>query len=99
MLTTEAEKASITKIMDNEEMTMIVQNSVDITTSVLTRAMIFFTKEGDHFIKHKETHQQQLFDRLRIRDILHNVGFKVSITDHYDNNPFRKGHFAFICEK
>jgi SAM-dependent methyltransferase len=68
ILTTEAEKAPITKIMEDEEVTMIVQISVDTTTSILTREMTFFTKEGDHFLKHKEKHRQQLVDRFTIKD-------------------------------
>ena len=43
--------------------------------------MTFFTKEGDHFIKHKETNQQQLFGRFRIIDTLKEIGLPVSIRD------------------
>jgi hypothetical protein len=85
--------------MEDEEVTMIVQISVDTTTSILTREMTFFKKEGNHFLKHKEKHRQQLFDRFTIKDTLNLIGFEVSIIDHYINNTFRKGHFAFICKK
>jgi SAM-dependent methyltransferase len=99
VLTTETDKAPTIKVVENEEMTMIVQISVDIATSVLTRKMTFFTKAGDYFIKHKETHKQKLFDRFKIKDMLKEVGFLVSIVDNYNNNLFRQGHIGFICEK
>ena len=99
LLTTEADKTPTTKIVEKEEMTMIVQISVDITTAVLTRKMTFFTKEGDFYTKHKETHQQQLFDRMKIKAMLQELGFQVSVVDSYNNQPFRQGHFGFICKK
>ena len=99
ILTTEAQKVPITKVMENEQVTMIVQISVDPTAPILTREITFFTKEGDHYIKHKETHKQQLFDRFKIKGILTQIGFLVSVTENYNNDPFRQGHFAFICEK
>jgi SAM-dependent methyltransferase len=99
LLTTEADKMPTKKVVEKEEMTMIVQISVDIATSVLTRNMIFFTKESDFYIKHKEIHQQQLFERTKIKDILNELGFKVVVVDNYNNHLFRQGHFGFICEK
>lgn len=99
LLTTDADKASTTKVVEKEEMTMIVQISVDTATAVLTREMTFFTKEGDFYTKHKETHQQQLFDRMKIKAMLQELGFQVSVVDNYNNQPFRQGHFGFICKK
>lgn len=99
LLTTEADRASTTKVVEKEEMTMIVQISVDTATAVLTREMTFFTKEGNLYTKHKETHQQQLFDRMKITAMLQELGFQVSVVDNYNSQPFRQGHFGFICEK
>lgn len=99
LLTNEVDNNPAPKIFAKEDVDMFVEVTVDTAVSVLTRKITSFRKTQDCYRKDVESHQQFLFDRKRVVELLESCNFQVAELSRYNGVDFRRGHFGFLCRK
>ncbi len=99
ILTDEVDTKNAVKIIEKEDLTMILNITVNDEKTVLTRDMTFFIKRNNCYEKDSETHRQLLFNIDKIEQILAETGFKYKRLNAYNELVFRKGHYGFLCRK
>lgn len=86
-------------IKEGKDWTIFLKRVEDMTKSTYRREITIFRREGELYRRSREVHTANLYRRGEIEKMLKEKGFKVTLTDHYGERVFEKGHIGFICRK
>ncbi|BAY20845.1 hypothetical protein NIES2100_05890 [Calothrix sp. NIES-2100] len=84
---------------EGEDWVVLVEKEENQEQSILTRRIISFRKQGEHYRRSDEIHHQRLYQATDIANQLHQVGFQVQTMRSYGQYSLPKAHLAFIARK
>lgn len=93
-------KERLQRTVEQKDWTIFVEYTEDLTTHRFSRKITLFRKlENGLYRKSKELHLVQLYNYVKIFNMLSEIGFEVKTIQQYGKTPFRKGHIGLICQK
>lgn len=87
------------KIHDTDNWTVLLDSQEDKERKMVKRRIITFYKEGAAYIKNEEIHYLKLYSEEELKRMLHQIGFNITVMDHYNGFPLERGRKAFVCRK
>ncbi len=82
---------------EGEDWVVLVEKKEDRGT--LTRRVITFRREGEHYRRSDEVHRQRLYRAAEIAGELRQAGFRVRTIRSYGRYPLPRAHAAFVARK
>ncbi len=82
---------------EGEDWVVLVEKKEDRGT--LTRRIITFRREGEHYRRSDEVHRQRLYRAAEIAGELRQAGFCVWTIHCYGSYPLPRAHAAFVARK
>jgi SAM-dependent methyltransferase len=85
--------------VEASEWAVLVTAEEDRTRGVLTRRITAFRKVGARYRKSEEVHNQRLFERSVVLELLRQAGFRARPLSSYEDYRFPRGLVGYLASK
>jgi SAM-dependent methyltransferase len=85
--------------VEGDDWYVLVEREEDAARRILTRRIVTFRRVGKLYRRSEEIHRLNLYDPVRLRGALEQIGFRASIRKGYCDSPLPRGHAVLLARK